>query len=563
MTLHELAENQRDIENSWTERNLDEEHGQCFDEEFVSSQDSIESSVTQGAVGIRSYPMSNSETEDPITGCRPNKVLISISTYQQMETTTMFQDFYRQVNGISLLDDGAKNGHMEYSQIKTLSDKINHLTGTSFTNPINLDNENMQVPVVPSNNNQLHMYPDSGEPEPWRFGTFNEESISSWPSTASRFDIEQDKCKNLRNEQLQHSTDLKNSSEKRPSTGHNCSNYSNQREGNLTFPLENTSVREPGKHTKPLMGNKSGSMQHVNNEQLFSHGQSHNETSTHTSKRRKGKADNEKKNAVDWDNLRKQVQANGRKKERNKDTTDSLDYEALKNANVKEISEAIKERGMNIMLAERIQHRSGRLRDVPPNKAKDYLLSIRGLGLKSVECVRLLTLHHLAFPVDTNVGRIAVRLGWVPLQPLPESLQLHLLEMYPMLESIQKYLWPRLCKIDQRTLYELHYQMITFGKVFCTKSKPNCNACPMRGECRHFASAFASARLALPGPEEKSIVNSSVPIAAGINPTIAVTPMSLPPPEINSLQIAGVEINKCEPIIEEPASPEQEFTELS
>lgn len=78
------------------------------------------------------------------------------------------------------------------------------------------------------------------------------------------------------------------------------------------------------------------------------------------------------------------------------------------------------------------------------------------MGLKSVECVRLLTLHHLAFPVslnsvinvfnlhdkfadvvgicklykvDTNVGRIAVRLGWVPLRPLPESLQLHLLEL--------------------------------------------------------------------------------------------------------------------------------------
>ncbi|KAM1401089.1 hypothetical protein ACFX2F_028283 [Malus domestica] len=93
------------------------------------------------------------------------------------------------------------------------------------------------------------------------------------------------------------------------------------------------------------------------------------------------------------------------------------------------------------------------------------------------------------------------------------------LSRYPMLESIQKYLWPRLCKLDQRKLYELHYQMITFGKFFCTKSKPNCNACPMRGECRHFASAFASARLALPGPEEKSIVSSSVPIATEINPT--------------------------------------------
>lgn len=168
------------------------------------------------------------------------------------------------------------------------------------------------------------------------------------------------------------------------------------------------------------------------------------------------------------------------------------------------------------MLAERIKDFLNRLvrdhgsidlewlRDIEPDKAKDFLLSIRGLGLKSTECVRLLTLHQMAFPVDTNVARICVRLGWVPLQPLPESLQLHLLELYPMLEHIQKYIWPRLCKLDQLILYELHYQMITFGKVFCSKSKPNCNSCPMRAECKHFASAFASARLALPGPSKKT-----------------------------------------------------------
>lgn len=35
----------------------------------------------------------------------------------------------------------------------------------------------------------------------------------------------------------------------------------------------------------------------------------------------------------------------------------------------------------------------------------------------------------LAEQVDTNVGRIVVRLGWVPLEPLPEELQLHVLEL--------------------------------------------------------------------------------------------------------------------------------------
>ncbi|KAK1400229.1 hypothetical protein POM88_010092 [Heracleum sosnowskyi] len=182
-----------------------------------------------------------------------------------------------------------------------------------------------------------------------------------------------------------------------------------------------------------------------------------------------------KKPPINWDSLRKEAQANG-ERVRTADTFDSVDWEGVRLADFEEVAQTIRERGMNNMLAERIKAFLNRLvsdhgsidlewlRDVPPDKAKEYLLSIRGLGLKSVECVRLLTLHHIAFPVDTNVGRITVRLGWVPLQPLPESLQLHLLELYPVLESIQKYLWPRLCKLDQRTLYELHYQMITFGK---------------------------------------------------------------------------------------------------
>ncbi|KAJ6849903.1 transcriptional activator DEMETER-like [Iris pallida] len=297
------------------------------------------------------------------------------------------------------------------------------------------------------------------------------------------------------------------------------------------------------------------------------------EASKDALKAKKVKAESDRKKSFDWDSLRKQACCNGAKKERSSDAMDSLDYEALRNADVNVIAHAIRERGMNNLLAERIKDFLNRLvndhgsidlewlRDVLPEKTKDYLLSIRGLGLKSVECVRLLTLHHLAFPVDTNVGRICVRLGWVPLQPLPESLQLHLLEMYPVLETIQKYLWPRLCKLDQRTLYELHYQLITFGKVFCTKSKPNCNACPMRGECKHFASAFASARLALPGPEEKSLVGSTIPSF----PEGSLTPVfkSVPLPQLEGSTHTQDRISpkNCEPTIEEPASPEAECVE--
>ncbi|KAG6404567.1 hypothetical protein SASPL_136817 [Salvia splendens] len=294
-----------------------------------------------------------------------------------------------------------------------------------------------------------------------------------------------------------------------------------------------------------------------------------------TARKQKGEKEKEKEKPIDWDSLRKHVQSTAGKGGRSRDTMDTLDYEALRKADVREISSTIKERGMNNKLAARIKEFLDRLvkdhgsidlewlRDAQPDKVKDYLLSIHGLGLKSVECIRLLTLHHLAFPVDTNVGRIAVRLGWVPLQPLPESLQLHLLELYPMLESIQKYLWPRLCMLDQETLYELHYQLITFGKVFCTKRQPNCNACPMRGECRHFASAFASARLALPGQEEKRVVCSDVSTDPSHKCGVVEKPMFLPPPEDHMGSGAGFTTTNCEPIIEEPASPESsiEYTE--
>ncbi|KAL5976428.1 hypothetical protein ACLOJK_020759 [Asimina triloba] len=230
-------------------------------------------------------------------------------------------------------------------------------------------------------------------------------------------------------------------------------------------------------------------------------------TTKNSLKRRREKTEIDKTIDFDWENLRQQVCHNHKSKERSSDVMDAVDWEAVRCADVKEISETIKARGMNNMLSERIQQFLNRvasdhgsidlewLRDVPPEKAKEYLLSIRGLGLKSTECVRLLTLHHISFP------------------------------------------------------------------VFCTKRNPNCNACPMRAECRHFASAFASARLALPGSEEKGLISTVSP-AAEQGPKVVIHPMELPPTEGYSNSKVH-RSNQCEPIIEEPATPEPEPLDVS
>ncbi|KAL2536159.1 protein ROS1-like [Forsythia ovata] len=303
--------------------------------------------------------------------------------------------------------------------------------------------------------------------------------------------------------------------------------------------------------------------QGINNANNYHDGNKTSSRSESTSGRKKGKVEPETQ--IDWDALRKTYSDS-----RSKNTTGSIDsanWEAVRKASVEEVAKVIAARGMNNILAGRIKDFLDRivkdhgsidlewLRNVPPDKAKEYLLSIPGLGLKSVECLRLLTLHHVAFPVDTNVGRIVVRLGWVPLQPLPEDVQIHLLNQYPLVDAIQKYLWPRLCTLDQQTLYQLHYQMITFGKVFCTKKKPNCNACPMRGECRHFASAFASARLRLPGPQGKHIIISEAPVPADQDPVRHRSLKLLPVSDGDFLEVR-YESRNCEPIVEVPASPE-------
>ncbi|XP_059627021.1 protein ROS1A-like [Cornus florida] len=284
-----------------------------------------------------------------------------------------------------------------------------------------------------------------------------------------------------------------------------------------------------------------------------------------TLRTKKSKVAEKQENPINWDDLRK-TYSSSREPTPTGDAMDSLDWEAVRKAPVEVVAQTILDRGMNNVLAVRIKEFLDRvardhgslnlewLRNVPSQKAKDYLLSIEGLGLKSVECIRLLSLRHHAFPVDTNVCRVAVRLGWVPLQPLPGDLQIHLLEQYPMLDAVQKYLWPRLCKLDRLKLYELHYQMITFGKIFCTKKNPNCHACPMRGECKHFASAFASSRLALPGLQETGRGNPGVPDAYAPNPVVGITPITGSLPEEN-LPDSRYQSNDCEPIIEMPDSP--------
>ncbi|KAF5953974.1 hypothetical protein HYC85_006830 [Camellia sinensis] len=508
-----------------------------------SSQNSVDSSMAQTAERIGSCLQDNSEA-DPAIRSNPNS-----------HSGSSFLELLQSVELYSQCSGGSSQNSVDSSMAHTAerigscsqdNSEADLATRSSPTSLVGSSKASIR-PIIPSSNYPLQMTPNSGILEVESFETLGEEILFSDISkkieencTSEHSGITAESVSQAMVQKVM--TASSQEAPKSPSeSNHACS--SPQEEVNKIFQSQNRPVGNLKDNVQSQTQEHNCRMQCVlevpnlsreasdvtestsvinnpkNNEHkevessLKDHGylpsKAINGTSLDSSNVKRGRTAKQKQEPVDWDSLRLQAQAKGKRRERTAKTMDSLDWEAIRLADVKEVADTIKERGMNNVLAGRIKDFLNRmvrehgsidlewLRDVPPDKAK-----------------------------------------------------------YPVLESIQRYLWPRLCKLDQRTLYELHYQMITFGKVFCTKSKPNCNVCPLRGECRHFASAFASARLALPGPEEKSIVNATENKAANQNPVEVLKPLQLPLPQADRQLQAQYQIRNCEPIIEVPASPE-------
>ncbi|CAO2038316.1 unnamed protein product [Urochloa humidicola] len=258
-------------------------------------------------------------------------------------------------------------------------------------------------------------------------------------------------------------------------------------------------------------------------------------------------------------------------------TSDAVDWESVLHAPLAEVAKCIEVRGQHYILAVRIQvflehvknSQDGSfdldwLRCISREKAKNFLLSIHGIGEKSADCIRLLSLRHKAFPVDVNVARIVTRLGWVKLQPL-NGAEFHLINSYPVMRDVQKYLWPRLCTIDKEKLYELHCLMITFGKVMCTKINPNCSACPFSAKCKYYNSSLA--RKSLPAPEKHEHEHGEQQSSIVASGRFLLSSDSCRPSSQHMYQ-HQIEISRtaetsrthnCEPIVEMPHSPEHEY----
>ncbi len=99
-------------------------------------------------------------------------------------------------------------------------------------------------------------------------------------------------------------------------------------------------------------------------------------------------------------------------------------------------------------------------------KVYDELLKYKGIGKKTVSCVLLFAMGRDAFPVDTHVHRVLNRLGIVSANS-PER----------TFEIVNN-------EIPDGKKYELHINLIKFGRNICKAKNPLCRICFLYSICR-------------------------------------------------------------------------------
>jgi endonuclease-3 len=154
-----------------------------------------------------------------------------------------------------------------------------------------------------------------------------------------------------------------------------------------------------------------------------------------------------------------------------------IDPEALANADVRELEEAIRVGGLYRNKARKIKELSrtvctqfhgslGFIFSEPLEKGRELLMSIPGVGPKTADVVLLFCAKKPTVPVDTHVSRVSRRLGLAPLKASYEGIRGSLESLY-----------------QPRDYLAVHLLLISLGRRFCKARNPLHKPCPVNALC--------------------------------------------------------------------------------
>ena len=112
--------------------------------------------------------------------------------------------------------------------------------------------------------------------------------------------------------------------------------------------------------------------------------------------------------------------------------------------------------------------------DEESETALDRLTEIPGVGVKTAAILLCFTCGADIFPVDTHVHRVCNRLG------LAEA------------SSAEKTFRLMRDRVPEGRAYELHRNMVRFGRERCRARNPKCADCPLQSGCRYYREEIAS-----------------------------------------------------------------------
>ncbi|NOY79192.1 MAG: endonuclease III [Calditrichaeota bacterium] len=159
------------------------------------------------------------------------------------------------------------------------------------------------------------------------------------------------------------------------------------------------------------------------------------------------------------------------------------DWDAVENAPVDAVEEAIRPAGLARQKAPRIKHILKWLRETrgalnldfickeSPEEALTVLTKLKGVGVKTVYVVLLFSCGKDVFPVDTHIHRIARRVGLI--SEKTSAAQAH--------QLLGKW-------VPKGKAFSLHINLLKLGRTICKARQPKCDECPIREVCDHYQS---------------------------------------------------------------------------
>jgi endonuclease-3 len=158
-------------------------------------------------------------------------------------------------------------------------------------------------------------------------------------------------------------------------------------------------------------------------------------------------------------------------------------WASVRDAPVDDLVNAIRPAGLAPTKAPRIQEALRRctasdgqisldfLREMSLEEAREWLVSVPGVGPKTAAIVLLFALGRPAFPVDTHIHRVTRRLGLIPEKTSREK-------AHELLESM----------LPPEIFFSFHINLIEHGRDTCHARRPNCPECVLQDVCAYYAA---------------------------------------------------------------------------